>query len=788
MLALVVGICLGLGSQLPRLELDLAPESLVAGDEDAQARYLEALGPLQPDGPTLLLLMRGVDPLSLPALRHAHAAARDLGEEPWVARVDALPVTPLALPPPSTRVTLAALDDDVEDIDASEVEDALGRVLATDPDRFPRGLASLGPRLVFGPVASGRVLGPEDRTRLHQGLARAPSLRRRLVDDSAHVVVVAFAMRPDATPEQVIAGADALDAWLAENDAPAGVSRRVAGLPSVRAAMLDSLKRDQGVLPLLALIASALVLWIGLRDRAGVLLPLGAAGMSCAATMGTMAAFGQPVDLLTNVVPPLLITIGLGDAVHLVGRYREERRTRARAEAVRETVRAMRGACLATSLTTAVGFASLLTASSPVLRRFGLVAALGVMGAYAVTLGALPALLPLLPSAAARRSRLEDVSAAIARLASRGASPIVVVAVVLLAVTLGFGSQVPLDASLLEPLDAESLTARNVRWVEEELDGYRLLEVAVASETGHFTSAAGLRELAELEDWAAERALRVDGPASMLRTRWRELGGDQEELADALADDRAEALADFAAATDPARWRSRVSPDGAHARVTLRLADDGERGIAELADAIEARFEGAAVGGEAAVASRGLSRLSTSLVIGLALAVLVTFLVMGAALRSPRLALLGVLPNVLPLALALAYMAARGLPLHATSAIVFTLSIGLAVDGTIHALTRYREELARGASDPVVAAMRGSGRAITLSTATLLAGFGALAFASFAPIRRFAELATVALLSAWICELVVLPALLARFSGRAPARAPAPAPPASTPDADGSGA
>lgn len=764
-LAVVVGACLGLGSQLPRLELDLAPEALVVGDDESRARHREALGPLAPDGPTLLLLVRGTEPLSLAALQHAHTAARALGSRRWVARVDALPTTPLALPPRRTRVMLAALvdEDEHETIDQVEVEAALGEVLATDTERFPRGLASLRPRLVYGPLAGSRPLTDADRERMREGLERAPSLRRRLVDDSGRVLVVAFTMRPDASPREVLDAAEELEAWLEQHDAPGGVSRRVAGLPMVRSAMLDALAQDQGTLPLVAFLLSALALWIGLRDRAGVLLPLGAAGMSCAATMGAMAAFGQPVDLLTNVVPPLLITIGLGDAVHLIGRYRQERRLRPREDAVRETVRAMRWACLATTLTTAVGFASLMTSSSPVVRRFGLIASLGVLGVYAVTLGALPALLPLLPSAASRRSRVEAMAGAIARWARRRSTPITGGAVALLVGSLAVGSQVRLDAALLDPLDPESQTARTARWVEDELDGYRLLEVAVAAEPGRFTSAEGLRELAELEGWAAERALRVDGPASMLVDRWRELGGEDGSDEDgALADGRAEALAAFVAETNP-RWASRVSEDGAHARVTVRVRDQGERAIAELADALEARFDSAVVGGEAATSARGLSRLSTSLSWGLVLAVLVTFFVMGLSLRSARLALIGVLPNVLPLALALGWLALRGLPLHATSAIVFTLSIGLAVDGTIHALSRYREELARGAVDPIVAAMQGSGRAITLSTATLLAGFGALAFASFSPIRLFAELATVALLSAWVCELVLLPALLARF-------------------------
>ena len=140
-------------------------------------------------------------------------------------------------------------------------------------------------------------------------------------------------------------------------------------------------------------------------------------------------------------------------------------------------------------------------------------------------------------------------------------------------------------------------------------------------------------------------------------------------------------------------------------------------------------------------------------------------------LRSVRLGLISILPNVIPLSLTLACMAMREIPLHASTAIVFTMSIGLAVDGTIHVLARYREEVASGArgDEALMAAMGGSGRAVVLGALTLLLGFVALSFATFVPIRRFAELSMVAIGTALPGELLLLPALLHRF-GRPSAR------------------
>lgn len=763
-LALLVGVCVGLTSQVPRLRLALEPEAIVPVDDAARARMRAALGPLAERPPVILLLVTDRrEALSPDALSHLHAAARQLGRGPWVAQADSVTSTPLPMPARERAGLTLAEVERAPDPDPA-LREALGRVVSTDPERFPMGLASLRPPLEWRPAVDGARVTDAQRRRLRRALERAPELARRMTAEEGTTLVLALTPRPELDAEGVLDAARDVERWTAEHAPPAGVHQRLAGLPSVRLAMLDDLARDQGRLPLWALLGSALLLALAFRRPSGVLLPLGAAGLGCGAVVGAMAALGQPVDLLTNVVPPLLITIGLGDAVHLTLRYREERRRAAPVDAAWATFRAMRLACLSTSLTTAVGFATLAVGGSRVMLRFGLTAALGVMVAYLITIVLLPATLPetaLEPDEG--EGGLERAIAALAAMAARHPRPVLLLGAGLLVAALSVGAGVRTDASLLEQLGDDTPIARTSAWVEGALDGYRVMDVAIAGPRGRFRTAEGIAELEAIEAWAAERpaVLRVDGPPGLLRAHWRALAGDDE---DALGTDaRVSALAGLAARTMPERWSELVSEDGAHARLEVRVRDAGERSLAELADAIEARFEGAVVGGEAARAARGLTALMTQLCWGLGLAVLVTFLVLGLTLRSVRLGLISLLPNLLPLALALAWMRLREIPLHASTAIVFAIAIGLAVDGTIHVLSRYREERGR-AADPIDAAMRGSGRAITIAAAALAVGFVALLFASFGPIRRFAELSLVALASSWASELILLPALLALFS------------------------
>jgi hypothetical protein len=271
--------------------------------------------------------------------------------------------------------------------------------------------------------------------------------------------------------------------------------------------------------------------------------------------------------------------------------------------------------------------------------------------------------------------------------------------------------------------------------------------------------------------------LRVTSPSDVLRETWTTATDDASAADEALdTAARIEALADLSRATAGPAARSPldrfVTPDGQLARVEVRLADLGIRHINGIIDELEAElageesFEGF-VTGEAYRASRGLDLVVSDLMYSLGLAILIIFALIGLLFRSVRLALVSIPPNVLPLAAVLAWMSVRDIPLHAATVIVFGVCIGLAVDGTIHVLSRYRERLsACSVTEAIRSAIRESGRAVVLSSTALLLGFAALQVSGFVPIRRFGELSIVAIVAALIAELTLLPALLTLFRGR----------------------
>jgi predicted RND superfamily exporter protein len=214
-----------------------------------------------------------------------------------------------------------------------------------------------------------------------------------------------------------------------------------------------------------------------------------------------------------------------------------------------------------------------------------------------------------------------------------------------------------------------------------------------------------------------------------------------------------------------------LTEDGTKARVQIKLRDVGAQATMRFLDALEKMIASeladdktvtVSFTGEAYTGSRGQAAVVSDLLGSLLIAVLVIFLLLAFFFRSIRLGLLSIPPNLIPLVATMAYMVWREIPLNVSTVIIFSISLGLAVNGTIHVLARFREEMHKGIGREaaLVLAARGTGRAIVISCVTLMAGFSVLLVSSFVPVRNFGELIAVTIGGCLVATLIVLPPLL----------------------------
>ncbi len=796
-IAAVVGIAIFCASQLPRLRMDSSPDDLMMSQGDYAADAREFRARFGDTDSVVVLLVAADDVTSLGALQYVHDLSRHFQGESIVDRVESVTVTPLAgAPPPEGSESLDDLASDQDsDAPTPSVEHALEVLMASEPERFPLGLVSVVERVGDGSadrhgVVRGEVVTSEEAAAIAAALEDEPLVIGRLVSRDHHLAAVVLFVDPAlGAGEQRIGAVHEMDAWLAAHPPPGALSLYVAGIPHLRAAIRDAMLADQLFLVPLSLLVCVLMLSLSFRWAAGVVLPLAMVALSVAVVLGTMALVGEPLSILMNTLPTLLIIMGIAEAVHVVGRYVEEsRRTADRVEASRRAIRALMIACFLTSFTTAVGFGTLVVAQTDMLRRFGVAAALGVMVTYVILITFLPAAITYFPSPPHRSSRtgarggwLEGALVRVTAGIARRPIPIVGATLLVMVPCAWAYASIHVDTALLETFDADDAIAVSTRMVERHLDGILPLEIHVRSDGAtDVRDPAVLAALDRVATWARAQdgVLSTTTPSDVLWETWRRIAGigAHEPRTPFHSREQVDALIALLDRIEPNPMGAWVTRDGRDARVEVRLADIGARRSIALIGAIEERahqelasMEGLDIAllGEAFIGSYGVTAVVDDLFGSLALSAFVIFLTIGILFRSARLGLLAIPPNLIPQVGTIAWMVVRGIPLNAGTAIVFSVAIGVSVDLTIHGFARLIEEERRGMTRgaAVVRVARSTGRAVVMSCATLVLGFSVLLTSGFVPVRHFGELIAVALTLSLVTTLVFQPAMVMLLGG-----------------------
>ena len=552
-LTILVVLTVALGVQIPDIQADPAPENLISsfesGEENVAAIFEESFGSREK---VIALVIEADDVLSPESLGYMHQVTLHYANEPWVDRVNSLTNLPLprrvsadadAADAPSegapeslddllgedsddgdndadAPLSLDDLDDEGDDWAASqddydeEMVDALLDIIEGYPTYFEGGLAQVGPALStelrVDPVITGTEVTEAQAAELARAVDQSPLLRGRLVSEDHTVSAVALQLT-DMSPAEMHVAVDQVRAYLRDSPPPESVHVHIGGLPYLRANMVEKMRGDQIKLIPLTLLVCVFLLYLSFHWLPGVLLPLGAVVMTTLMVVGGMVLAGEPMNVINNIIPVLLIIIGISDSIHIIGRYREEvARTPDRDAAGRRTISAMAVACLLTSVTTAVGLASLVVSRTVMLRHFGVTAAVGVMVAYLVTMTFLPTILtwakPPKEEGQDWGSRIEgSIMLMTARILRRPWLALIGTGIVLAGLaTLATGVKV--DHALLDQFDESDDVYVTTRLLEEKLDGVRPLEIVLRSdEPGTFEDPEIIARIDAIKAWAEER-------------------------------------------------------------------------------------------------------------------------------------------------------------------------------------------------------------------------------------------------------------------------------------------
>ena len=564
---------------------------------------------------------------------------------------------------------------------------------------------------------------------------------------------------------------------------------QLTGHPAIRVDIIQAVRGDLAKFLLVSGIISAILGLVLFRHPAPVVIAAAGPAAGVLFIIGGMGFVGQKINGLNSVLPTLIFVIGFTDAVHLLFEMRRRRAAGSkRLDAVRDAIRDVGPACAMTSLTTAVGFGSLMIAKLEAVQRFGAACACGTLLCFVAVITVVPLLAStrlgdLIVSDRAlfslnnggflgkwislRKVRVENISAAYMSLFRR---PWIITSVSII-VTLGLFAmalRVQSEIRWLEMLPEENETAQVTRRCDELLGGTLLAHLVVEwPEEQDLDQREVLAVLIELHALIDEDEM-LRGPFSVINL-----------LRSFSSTDRIRQSHVRQLDSVPPHIRDRiVRRDLRRAVVTAHVPDAGAAALLPVFDSveeklreIESRHPGfqLQLTGSSVVAARNVYQIIRDLGKSLALATAIVFVVMTVSFRSIRFGLISVIPNAFPLTFAAALLVIGSEPLRLASAITFSICLGIAVDDTIHFLARFRLERLSGKSprEAIRQALSTVGIAMIVTSVILVGGFAAMTASRMPPIELFGQLASVAIIAALVGDLVILPALLLCFCGPA---------------------
>ena len=598
-------------------------------------------------------------------------------------------------------------------------------------------------------------------------------------DASTTAVAIRFAYLPDDDTYGNIA-VERVNRILAE-EVGDRFEYHTSGIFTLVAVMNDYCLQDLEIFLPIGILLNILILSFVYRSAAGVLVTLGATSLSVMWTMGLMGLFHLPITVGTTMLPVLIMVISVSDAVHLITQYYEGIGHGQKKDKALETAIVKVGTpCFLTSITTGMGFSSLLLSDLRPVRDFGLFAAIGIFFAFVIFIFLVPVALSYLktPSLQAtnrlKTGRASRTMNRISRMTWNHPYKILVTGAVIMGLGIYGITKIRVDTKFYDYFYESDPFTQSIRFIDRNLTGIEPLRILLnTGREGGIKDPAFLRKVDDLEAFLRTypEVSRVTAMPDLLRRMHRLMNEDNPEY-ERLPASR-EVIAEYifllslAGGDELMELLANYDLSTAQVVAMLRLVGTSrqEAIVRDLEVYLEKNFQqpiSCQTTGAAALNATIANHLVRSQIKTFAVAFVLIFCAMTLLFRSIRIGLLSIVPNIIPLTLTAGLMGFSGISLNVVTVMVASVAIGIAVDDTIHILAQYRLEFGEN-PDPAEAMRRtllSSGRAVVFTSIVLMAGFLIPLFSKFRLPCYFGILASTTMVGALFGDLILTPAIL----------------------------
>jgi uncharacterized protein len=577
------------------------------------------------------------------------------------------------------------------------------------------------------------------------------------------------------------------EAFGKKNNLPVYLS----GLPLIRTELSTRISGEMRWFLMVSVILSAFILVLFFRSASSMLLSLVVVIIGVLFSLGTMYLLGYKINILTALIPPLIVVIGIPNCIYFLNKFHTEyNRTGDKKKSLVSMVGRMGVVMLFCNLSAAIGFAVFALTRSQVLKEFGEVAGINILALFFISLILIPAVLSFLPPPASRHTKylynpgLNKWLGRLERWSLNHRKLIYTITLAIVAVSVAGMFKLKTVGFIVDDLPKKDKLYTDLKFFEKNFKGILPLEIVVDTKKKYGVS----RNLNNLQKIDSLSQFLVSLPAIAKPLSITEgLKFAKQAFFDGDSNNYSmPAEYDLPALSQYLNFRSDTGSNKnsfaklvttfmdsgkQQARISASMADVGSKRMPQILDSITIRVNQLFPKEKYDVQLTGSSVTflegSSYIIAGLKQSIFWAFVLIAICMlylfRSFRILVCSLIPNIIPLLITAGVMGWVGVPLKPSTVLVFSVALGIAIDVTIRFLVNYKQELPRHDFDmkkTVIATIHSTGISIIYTSLVLIAGFIIFCFSGFGGTQALGWLTSLTLITATFTNLVLLPAIL----------------------------
>jgi predicted RND superfamily exporter protein len=557
----------------------------------------------------------------------------------------------------------------------------------------------------------------------------------------------------------------------------------VSGMPYIRTLNAQNIVDEIGLFVLGATLITSLIFFLFFRSFRATFISLFVVTIGVMWAFGILGWLGYEITVLTALIPPLIIVIGVPNCIFLINKYQQEiAKHNNQAKSLQRVIVKVGNATLMTNLTTASGFATFILTNSKILKEFGVVASINIIAIFLLSLLIIPisySLMSLPKKKHLKHLKNKSIDFFVSWMEEKVRKKRVNVFIVsLIGLIIGITGiyQIKISGSMIEDMPKSAGFFKDIRFFDQSFNGIVPVEIWIDSKRENgIVKPATLQRMDQLQE-VIEEIPELAPPLSVVNAikfaKQAYYNGNPNYYSLPTSQENSFIYPYLNNAKGNNQLiNGYVDTTGQFGRITTYMKDiETERMETieeDLREAMKKIFPenryGAEITGKALLFLKGTKYLINNLIISLSLAILLIALFMAFLFRSFKMIVISLIPNILPLIITAGVMGFTGIPLKPSTILVFSIAFGISVDDTIHFLAKYRQELIANGwkiNKAVFAALKETGISMFYTSIVLFFGFSVFMSSNFGGTQALGGLVAVTLLMAMLANLVLLPSLL----------------------------